>query len=764
MMERNKKIIRIVRLITYPYIPWVYLYLMELPLYRSYWAFGIYEKGVLAFIIPLFIYILFAIIGEIFALVFYPVYRFWCGFRKRPSMGFINWSFIFNIGVIVFLLFSNRIALDFRSSSFLSNSPTVYIILGIIFSIAIISLFLFAMNFRSRDKAARFLGFPLMIVLGIILFLLSTANNSARVLSAERHLKENPNVLILTIDTTNINYMPGYGAADSDAPNLAQLIKRSTLFENTYASVPLTTPSHASIFTGSHPQKHKAYANETRLKYKTQTAAEFFRSEGYITGGFPSAFCVSSVNGFNQGFDYYADRQLGDDIRTSINRYLAPYRFMEIVLGQKVADIALPDNGDAEIANKRFIKWVNKNQDKRWFAWLHYFDLHAPYLPPSEANHERAKYLGNVEVKTDKDTKGTKSASVKALTCLFGEKYFIREGVSPEEFPDNDIAYIKDLYRGEIRHADYALGEVIKTLSDLHILDNTIIAIVGDHGEGLYERGYFGHNYFLNDDETRVPMILYIPEKVWERQTPNSVNQLLRKKYLEEDRDGLLTLTQENRVGQVVESIDLLPTIIDFAGLKIPSKFKHQGKNHAYGESLRGLIEINSELMESWDRPALTQIFIYSRAIRSGDWKLVWGLNNGERVFRYNCDDYHLYNIKDDPGENNNLADIETEKLVEMKGLLELMMVELENKRNFTQIPFNEYLDLKTDADQETLNLLKGLGYLSDADLSIMLSSDWSNEERSGDSSQQDDENCGCRGRDQAEEPELIPDDYTGQV
>jgi arylsulfatase A-like enzyme len=210
------------------------------------------------------------------------------------------------------------------------------------------------------------------------------------------------------------------------------------------------------------------------------------------------------------------------------------------------------------------------------------------------------------------------------------------------------------------------------------------------------------------------------------------------------------------KIGWLVQSIDLYPTIIDYSGFKLADKFKFDAKNYMFGRTLKGLIEGDPEVVPYWKRPALSQIFIYSRAIREGDWKLIWGLNKGERVFRYNCDEFRLYDMKNDPGESKNLAEENPDIVTDLTGKLENMMRELEGKKNFRAIPFKMYLDTgKKKEYDELVSTLIGLGYLSGAQLEKMLSSDWTYDENASEMPSYD-ENCGCKGR-ETEDPSIKP-------
>ncbi|MFH1515407.1 MAG: sulfatase-like hydrolase/transferase, partial [bacterium] len=414
MMKNKEKNTKLLKGVLYILIPWLFLYIIELPLYRWYWFFGMHKWGLLAYVIPLFVYIPLSICGFFLGLITYPVYLVLLkNLKKKSGFGFANWSFVLNTGLVIFILITNKITLGLKSSTGIQNAAWLFILIGAILSFILTWGIFYPIANQAKDRVISPFKMRKLILIGVCLFILSITYTSSRVTSSTKNLKGNPNVLVITLDTANINYLPGYGSPDLVAPRMAEFIDESVLFSNAYASVPLTAPSHGSIFSGAHPQIHKAYTNESKLPYKVKTIAEYFKSKGYTTAGFPSSYYVTSQSNFDQGFDYFVNRQITDDDRTTIFSYIAPGRFIDLVFNREIKHVELPDNSNAKFTNTRFLRWVKKNKNRRWFAWVHYFDLHAPYLPPSMASTPRAQQMGDVET-------SLLSASVDSLTCLFG--------------------------------------------------------------------------------------------------------------------------------------------------------------------------------------------------------------------------------------------------------------------------------------------------------------------------------------------------------
>ncbi|MBM3295043.1 MAG: sulfatase, partial [Candidatus Aminicenantes bacterium] len=169
------------------------------------------------------------------------------------------------------------------------------------------------------------------------------------------------NVLLVTLDTTRADRIGCYGYAQARTPNLDALARNGVRFANAYAPVPLTLPSHASILTGLTPLAHGVRNNGSYvLSYDKLTLAEILRDRGAATGAFVASFSVDSRFGLDQGFDVYDDHfQEG-----------APFK-------------ALNAERKAEQVLERFADWLGRIGDDRFFAWVHFFDPHLPYSPPS---------------------------------------------------------------------------------------------------------------------------------------------------------------------------------------------------------------------------------------------------------------------------------------------------------------------------------------------------------------------------------------------
>src|SRR5512134_3132176 len=120
--------------------------------------------------------------------------------------------------------------------------------------------------------------------------------------------REGQNLLVITIDTLRADRVGAYGYREARTPHLDRLAAEGVLFEDATAQVPVTLPSHASLFTGLVPPTHGVRDNTYfRLDSEARTLAEILKERGYQTAAFVSAFVLDGSFGLGQGFDVYDD-------------------------------------------------------------------------------------------------------------------------------------------------------------------------------------------------------------------------------------------------------------------------------------------------------------------------------------------------------------------------------------------------------------------------------------------------------------------------
>ncbi|MFC2165874.1 sulfatase-like hydrolase/transferase, partial [Acidobacteriota bacterium] len=210
-------------------------------------------------------------------------------------------------------------------------------------------------NIRSKPKKIIFFLIPLALVMisAVLFFLLSRPKHTV--------IKDSGlNVCLITLDTTRADRIGCYGYDNAKTPNLDYLAANGVKLSNAYCQVPLTLPSHCSIFTGTYPVYHRVHNNGSySLDPRHISLAEVLREKGFKTAAFVSSFTVDSRYGIDQGFEFYDDTLQEEEI---IKNYRSQRR--------------------AEEVYNSFANWMDTNLTSRFFCWIHFFDPHLPYDPP----------------------------------------------------------------------------------------------------------------------------------------------------------------------------------------------------------------------------------------------------------------------------------------------------------------------------------------------------------------------------------------------
>ena len=174
-----------------------------------------------------------------------------------------------------------------------------------------------------------------------------------------------PNVILITLDTTRADRMGFLGSRRKLTANLDALAAKAVVFTHAYSQVPITTPSHATILTGTYPQFHHVEDAGIPLGDELPFAPQIFHDAGYRTAAFVGSVILDPKNGgapgFDRGFDVYDagfhSRAPGEDRYHSLSR-----------------------RGDEVV--ERALAWIQKNGQAPFFVWIHLYDPHEPYDPP----------------------------------------------------------------------------------------------------------------------------------------------------------------------------------------------------------------------------------------------------------------------------------------------------------------------------------------------------------------------------------------------
>jgi len=288
-----------------------------------------------------------------------------------------------------------------------------------------------------KIKRILILSVTAMIVLSAALYLLRFRKEGFAGLKGKRDL----NCILITVDTLRADKIGCYGFSRIETPVMDMFASRGVKFDRCISQTPLTLPSHTTIMTGTYPVFHGVRDNGGFLvPQELSTLAELFKQKNYQTGAFVAAYVVDSKWGLNQGFDTYFD-----------NFDLSKYKTISLGNVQRRGDEVIDE----------VLGWLEGCREDKFFAWVHLYDPHTPYEPPSPYK---------------------------------------------EQYPHNP-------YLGEIAYTDSQLGRLWSYLEENNLIENTVIVFASDHGESLGEHKESAHGFFIYQEGVHVPLIFVTPFK-----------------------------------------------------------------------------------------------------------------------------------------------------------------------------------------------------------------------------------------------------------
>jgi arylsulfatase len=297
--------------------------------------------------------------------------------------------------------------------------------------------------------------------------------------------KQDWNVLLISLDTLRSDRLGIYGNPDGLTPNLDRFAQQGTTFLQAYAQYPNTYGSHAALFTGQYPSQVGMVGSKSRaLAPRQATLASALAARGYVTVAFTEDAYVGSVYGFDRGFDRYHD---GDPSQHRLQGYAAS-------------------------TFERATNWLKQRPAGPFFMFLHTYEAHTPYAPSAEAREHLQALNGHYQGPVSNDFNGLATTAYN-----MGRLSLTRE----------DLQHVSWLYDAEVWSLDKLMGQLFGTLSELGVLDSTLIVIVSDHGEEFSEHGYLAHGESLHEQALHVPLIFRAPGLVPDGLQVHSVVGLL---------------------------------------------------------------------------------------------------------------------------------------------------------------------------------------------------------------------------------------------
>jgi len=385
------------------------------------------------------------------------------------------------------------------------------------------------------------------------------------------------NLVFVSFDALQAAHVGHLGYPRNITPSIDAVARQGFSFTHTYSVASWTVPASMSWFTGVYPSEHrmtnkfavynarvKKTANLKELSPDILTLAEILKQNGYATGGFTGNAGVSGGFGYEQGFDIY---------------YHEKGKF-----------------GSFDQSIPRALKWLEANRDRKFFLFLHGYDVHGQNTPASGYDYRF------VDAGYDGRYTGS-GAEQEALR---------EEGLDKGRLNlrDADVRFWRAIYDEKIQCADDRFKHFLAEFDRLGLTEKTIFVLTADHGTEFNEHGRLDHGFTLYDEQLHVPLIVKLPGR-----------------------------TDGKSIADRVSSIDVMPTVLDVLDVPVP-------------ERVRGTSLVSAMLGEPVKRDVFSETnyreYTFKRSVITPDgWKLIYTLESKTR---------ELYDLNTDPGETRNLA------------------------------------------------------------------------------------------------------------
>ena len=379
------------------------------------------------------------------------------------------------------------------------------------------------------------------------------------------------NVILLTIDALRKDALGCYGNESGLTPFVDSLQSKCIRFTKGQAIGPYTQASFPGILTSSY---YLEYGKPKGLSPRRTLISEPLKQAGITTAAFHSNPYICAYLGWNRGWDIFYD-SMGDEVEPGI-----PY-----IRGS--------------IINTKLNNWLSSHiqggEYKPFFLWLHYMDIHEPYIPEK-------KYIDMVD--------SSVTISQDEMYSLFENTILKRDTSDPGK-----VTILKKLYDIHVREVDIYVQEFFGILKRLDILKDSVVILTSDHGDEFNEHGGLSHDDKMYSELIDIPLLIYDPNK---------------------DKGEICDT--------LVSNVDIPPTIVHLFGLEPVAGFtgysllplEDYPDNGVFGEA----IDQRSQRGGNIDK----DIYFY----RGGNLKI---------IYRADLDTWEMYDLKEDPRELNNIID-----------------------------------------------------------------------------------------------------------
>lgn len=444
-----------------------------------------------------------------------------------------------------------------------------------------------------------------------------------------------PNVVMIVMDTARASSTSIHGAERDTTPHLRRLANDSLVFERAWSASPWTLPSHASLFTGLPVSQHRVDGDRPVMPADLPLLPALLQEGGFETACFSNNVWISDLFGFDRGFDHLEKTwQLiqsrhdaaallrtesnadawGSTRRQRVMRWVTQANPAVNAANLVYAKMfAYRKDAGAGQTNRRIGRWLARRETTRpYFMFVNYMEPHAPYHPQME--HVVA-LNGN---RFDR-------AELRAAENLSGRSKDFHLG--RVEIADQQFEAMRDLYEGSIRYLDARIAELLRMLRDRNELEDTLLIIVGDHGENIGDHGLMAHRFALYNTLIHVPLLMRLPHD----------------------------LRTYGRVPDNVSLLDVLPTVVEVVNARRPGLLAPMPETPTLLNRPDPGRVVRSEFLNTTFTPEYRE---QGAAFEGSKWdrKLVAAVREDHKLIVASDGTRELFDIAEDPAELRDIS------------------------------------------------------------------------------------------------------------
>ena len=454
-----------------------------------------------------------------------------------------------------------------------------------------------------------------------------------------------PNILLLYTDQQRWDALGANGNSDIETPHLDQLAEEGLNFDHHFVQNPVCMPSRVSFLTGQYPSTLCIFRNGVPVPEDTITLPRLLRNYGYLSANIGKLHFLPHANRDHRdihpdyGFDHLeiSDEPgcYEDAYRAWVQRK-APDQLDHISVGlppaaetwyktmgirdpiqhpeERFPKKALAFRGRSDVTHSAFVaeqtmEYIHQHRDDPFLCIAGFYAPHSPWVAPQE-------FLDLYDPTTFTLPTFPPEIAAKRSDVLCS---------------DEELRSARQGYYAMVSEVDHHVGCILSCLDDLDLTEDTIVLFTSDHGEWLGEHLRYGKGYPGDDCISRVPLIVR-----WPKGLPSP----------------------GRTIHQIVEAVDIVPTLLECAGIPVPY--------HVQGQSLLPIIA--GKIGEA-RKSALTEM-TGAKALRTPKFRYIAEAGGKETLYDLTKDPGEYHNVAADPGYTSVLAEFRHEllrRLIEME-------------------------------------------------------------------------------------------------